>query len=579
MPTFTFTAPDGTDHSIEGPEGATREQAFQMLRLKLGGQPAQAEEPSRSANDYVASNFPEESLTSDTAKSIGSGLEQGTAAAIGLPGNVASLLHSLAPQSVIDKVKAIPGAKFLYDHLPTSQAVLDSASEPMVDPDYQPQYAGNRYTKAVAANAGPGLATGMGPAATLTSAIAGQGAYDLTGSHAAEAGASLLGALSPGAIKALLARQAMQKLKDAAAIKNIANEGYRDPAIRDTAITPAATQNLAQKMRETLGDERSKFTSDNAPDIHDALDNLERAGSPKAPNLTPQQKLQAEMNWEELPKPTPPAPTTIEDLHLLRKNLGTKAQETKDFKPTEQAVAAGKARRVLDEYLGSVPKEDLAYSKTGSADEAVNALKEANANWRAQSGAQTVGNLIGNAIEDNNAANSAMNLGNRLRQTFKPLLKNDAARLKGMGHGDDVIDAVRTVTKGDPLTNALRYGSNVLGGGGGIAGTIIGHGIASGAGGAAGYQEGGLPGMIGGTLLGMVPGQALRVMANRRTLAAAQRVQDALLEKAPANANVLAANRAARAANSAAMKNATINQAARTAPIVQHRINKKKNDK
>jgi hypothetical protein len=125
-----------------------------------------------------------------------------------------------------------------------------------------------------------------------------------------------------------------------------------------------------------------------------------------------------------------------------------------------------------------------------------------------------------------------------------------------MGHGDDVIDSVRQVTQGDFATNALRRASNMLGGGGGIASTLIGHGIASGAGGAAGYSEGGLPGMVAGTVLGAAPGQLLRVAANSRTLAAARRVQDQLLARAPVNAGIVARNNTARAANTAAYSRA-----------------------
>ena len=36
MPEFTFKAPDGQLHTIKGPEGATKEQAFQMLQQHLG---------------------------------------------------------------------------------------------------------------------------------------------------------------------------------------------------------------------------------------------------------------------------------------------------------------------------------------------------------------------------------------------------------------------------------------------------------------------------------------------------------------------------------------------------------------
>ena len=40
MPTFDFKSPDGKTYSIQGPEGATQEQAFQILQQQLGGPPA-----------------------------------------------------------------------------------------------------------------------------------------------------------------------------------------------------------------------------------------------------------------------------------------------------------------------------------------------------------------------------------------------------------------------------------------------------------------------------------------------------------------------------------------------------------
>jgi hypothetical protein len=371
----------------------------------------------------------------------------------------------------------------------------------------------------------------------------------------AEAGASLAGGVGPAVLKALRARQALQPLLNAQEVKAIGDAGYQNPLLRDTTIAPAASQTLARDMGDALSASRSKFTQANAPEVHDAIDALATGSAPKSGI-------------------GPASPVSIEDLHLLRKDLGRMGQETRDFKPTEQATAAGKAKRVLDNYLDNIKSSDVV---KGDPIDAVQALRDANGNWRAQSGAQSVGNLIGNAIEDNNAANSAMNLGNRIRQTFKPLLKNDAAKLRAMGHGDDVIDAVRTVTKGDPLTNALRYGSNVLGGGGGIGSAIIGHGLASAGGGAAGYEEGGLPGFVLGAAAGMLPGQALRVAANARTLKAAQSVQNALLAKAPANAPILAANNVARAVNRAAMDQAVVRGSAAVAPIVLHRLLSKAN--
>lgn len=528
MPIFDFRGPDGKTHSIEGPEGATQEQAFQMLQKQLGGQGAPQQS---SANDYVAANFPKESFGSDVAKSVGSGLEQGTATALGLPGDVASLAHSVAPQGVIDAVKSVPGAKWLYNHLPGSQAILDSASDPLVDPNYKPQSAVGRYTQAIAKNAAPGLAMGMGVPATLAGAVTGQAAYDATGSHLAEAGGNLVGSIAAPLALARIGRQAMTPLKDVAQVKAASNAAYADPLLRDTAITPQAAQGIAGDMGTELANARSRFAPAQAPQVHAAIDRLGNPG----------------------PSIGPPSPVSIEDLHSFRKTLGAIGKETRDFKPTEQAVAAGAAKRVLDRYLDNIPSSDVT---RGNPIDAVQSLRDANGNWAAQSSAKKVSNLIGNAIDANASTHSAMNLGNKLRQTFLPLLKNDAANLRAMGHGDDVIDAVRQVTQGDFTTNALRKASNMLGGGGGIASTLIGHGISSGAGGTAGYQEGGIPGMVAGTLLGAAPGQLLRMAANSRTLKTAQRVQEQILAKAPANAGIVASNTAAKAANTAASRTA-----------------------
>ncbi len=106
MPQFTFEGPDGQRHSIEGPEGATKEQAFQLLQQHLGtGQAPQ---------------------TPGIAKSAASGLIQGA----GAPGDLSnSVLGGSPPQQPVDKdtyygklVDALNAAR-KHLELPTTQNV------------------------------------------------------------------------------------------------------------------------------------------------------------------------------------------------------------------------------------------------------------------------------------------------------------------------------------------------------------------------------------------------------------------------------------------------------------------------
>lgn len=45
MPTFTFSGPDGKTYSVEGPDGATPEQAFQVLQSQISAAPKEADAP------------------------------------------------------------------------------------------------------------------------------------------------------------------------------------------------------------------------------------------------------------------------------------------------------------------------------------------------------------------------------------------------------------------------------------------------------------------------------------------------------------------------------------------------------
>lgn len=55
MPSFTFTSPEGQKYTVNGPEGATQEQAFAILQGQIGGQKKQAAETPSVAGGLVRS--------------------------------------------------------------------------------------------------------------------------------------------------------------------------------------------------------------------------------------------------------------------------------------------------------------------------------------------------------------------------------------------------------------------------------------------------------------------------------------------------------------------------------------------
>lgn len=77
MPTFDFTSPDGRVYSVQGPEGATEAQAFEILQSQIG-----AQKPVESGGG---------SSVSGVAKSLGTGLAEGVIGLAGLPGDLYNL--------------------------------------------------------------------------------------------------------------------------------------------------------------------------------------------------------------------------------------------------------------------------------------------------------------------------------------------------------------------------------------------------------------------------------------------------------------------------------------------------------
>lgn len=143
MPTFKFTSPDGKQYSVNGPEGATQDQAFQMLQTQLGSAPkAPAEEKSASMFDSI------KGAVKDRAADLGNSV----AGAVRGAGSIGATI--LAP---IDVVKdALAGKGLSLESNRERRAAIDEGLKSMgADPESW-AYQGGKLATEIAGTAGVG---------------------------------------------------------------------------------------------------------------------------------------------------------------------------------------------------------------------------------------------------------------------------------------------------------------------------------------------------------------------------------------------------------------------------------------
>jgi hypothetical protein len=163
----------------------------------------------------------------------------------------------------------------------------------------------------------------------------------------------------------------------------------------------------------------------------------------------------------------------------------------------------------------------------GDAARANDLLGEARGNWAAYKKSSQVQNLASNAELNAASAHSGFNIQNATKQAFKPLLKNNAAKVASWS--DDEKAALNNIVRGTWTGNAARVAGNVLGGGGGL-GMLLGAG--------AGYEGGGVPGAIAGA----AAGRAFKMIGNRSTANAVQHLDSLIRSRSPEALRIAAQN-------------------------------------
>lgn len=196
MPTFTFTSPDGKNYDVQGPDGATKEQAFSILQQRLGttsgAAPATPGSAAASAGKSLSSQ-PPQSLTGF----VGGNLAKGAAGAIGPIAEKAQDLVDLPARAFNKALDIVTGGKgkppvklpMTSERMPVGDDALQAAMKKlgMIGQSAEPRSTSQKYAaaaiQALPAAALPGAGENvLGRLGTqVGGALGGQAGQDLGG--------------------------------------------------------------------------------------------------------------------------------------------------------------------------------------------------------------------------------------------------------------------------------------------------------------------------------------------------------------------------------------------------------------
>jgi hypothetical protein len=253
----------------------------------------------------------------------------------------------------------------------------------------------------------------------------------------------------------LLAGQRPVPVPTADALKTAGGAGYDAARAAGLDIAPEAAVDMAQRLQAELFRQGRGVT--NAPKTNEILSGI---AAPPAGGFN-----------------------TVDDYLAMRRSFNNVTGDPSDM------AAAGQGRRAIDELLGSIQPEqvrggtmepqavaDILRSASGNYAAAMRSNELAGTLDRANTG------ILERAETRAGATNSGRNLDNTIRQRVASFLESPK---NVAGLSDTELDALRGVVGGGRLQNALRYISNLMGGGGGL-----GQGVMAGLGGAAGASTG-----------------------------------------------------------------------------------------
>jgi hypothetical protein len=400
MPTFDFTSPEGKTYSVDGPEGATKEQAFQILQSHLG---TPAPESGSSLTGML--------------KSLGVGGAQGLMGLAGIPADLAHLYadnpndpNPLGSQGLQKKVEQYTGD--FYKPQGTAEDIASKIGQ------FAPGVIG-----------GPETLLTKGLTRVVAPAVASEVGKEVAGPYGELAGALGAGALAGTAaekFKAMAAaRTAAKAAPSAEDLLSSGSKGFEAVKASDAVIKPSSVEQMAKDIKTEMLNEGKHPTSEGQAGVFGALDRLEAMGQA-------------------------PGGVTPKDMEVIRKSL-VDLKTNLDAGPT--------ARMATDKFMEKY--SNLGQPDLLNGSNPFPTLKSAIGDWAAGKRSNTVTGKADLAALNSGTAGSGANQDNNLRQAIKqlarPINNTNIPVAKRLGFNDPEIAAIKQAATGTPLGNIARY--------------------------------------------------------------------------------------------------------------------------
>jgi hypothetical protein len=415
----------------------------------------------------------QQSKLDDAAKSVGSGLASATVNVLGGVGDIRSALSKgvdFAGQKLGVDLSGVKKAASMSpfgiaNAFPTSEQVRSTVTDPIVSPDYVPQFEEGRLLKKGAEFA-PGMLLGgpqrvlprlltnvVAPVAgsevgeNLTKRWLGESAAPYGGVGGALIGGGVATSVVQKFNQMLAARNAARALPAGEKLVENGSIGFNKAQDMNVAVAPDWATSAAAKMRNDL----KGFDPEAQGAVFKAADRLENLGKPSAPAMTPAQRLQAEMNWEPIPARPPAPPVEINEVELIRKQLSSMKTDT-------NASVREAARKAIASLQESQTALTPAQTLRGDAAAYTQTLKNAIGDYAAGKRSQTIQGKVNLAELNANSPVGALDAGSggqalqrTMKQLARPVNNTNVPVARKLGFNDEEIAAVNKAAAGTKM--------------------------------------------------------------------------------------------------------------------------------